>query len=46
MFTTYTAPDALVLDSSLTRPVGTIPFGYRLVGRISMVRSGVVSRQG
>jgi len=46
VFTTYTGPDAGVLDSSVTRPVGTIAFGYRLVGRICMVRSGVVSRQG
>jgi len=43
---TYTGPDARVLDSSVTRPVGTIAFEYRLVRRICMVRSGVVSRQG
>jgi len=42
----YTGPDARVLDSSVTRPVGTRAFGYRLVGRICMVRSGVVSWQG
>ena len=37
MFTTYTGPDGLVLDSSVTRTVGTIAFGYRLVVRICMV---------
>jgi len=46
VITTYTGPDAQVLDSSVTRTVGTIAFGYRLVGRICMVRSEGVSRQG
>ena len=46
VFTKYTGPDTRMLDSSVTRPVGTIAFGYRLVWRICMVRSGEVSRQG
>ena len=46
MFTTYTGPDARVLDPSVTRPVRTIAFAYRLVGRICMVRPGVVIWKG
>jgi len=43
---TYTVPDARVLDSSITRPVETIGFRSRLVGRIYMVSLGVVSLEG
>jgi len=46
VFMTYTGPDAQVLHSSVTRPVGTIAFGYRLVRTVCMVRSGVVSGNG
>jgi len=43
---TYTVPDVWVLDSSITRLVGTIGFRSRLVGRTYMVSLGVVSQEG
>jgi len=46
VLTRYTGPDASVLASSVTRPVGMNAFAYIVVWRICMVCLGVLSWPG